>query len=442
MSRMGDLATFQSADVGPLGSRVEELVRLHAELWHGASDEPRPLGKSYKRAEKKAVERELSAVVGELSSPEVREAFLAGALEPRRIEEMAAELKPAFKRLLGLIGLPLDAVYDARFIDSTRRFLQDARAFDPDLRLDSAYQALRNVWIMNSLQFDLGLAVEPTEAVFAYSMVYPYLDNVLDDDRAAEADKLSLVAKLKDWLEGSDRPAGSPAEQKLRALVALIERRFPRPAFPGVYRSLLAIHNAQVKSLLQQRPGATASPDDVLAISFEKGGTSVLADGYLVAGALAPADEEFCFGFGTFLQLADDLQDIGEDSRRGQRTLFSAGAGRAVPLDATAARLENYVVAVIGRARRGASPGRAALCDAIEGGLALMCRESVGKHPEFFRRPFVRRARRGFPARFSYLKKLRRRIGDKMPPGVERLADLDAGLVALMAVSTRAFALD
>jgi hypothetical protein len=29
-----------------------------------------------------------------------------------------------------------------------------------------------------------------------------------------------------------------------------------------------------------------------------------------------------------------------------------------------------------------------------------------------------------------------------MPPGCDRLADLDAGLVALMAVSSRAFALD
>jgi len=182
---------------------------------------------------------------------------------------------------------------------------------------------------MNSLQFDLGLDVEPTEAVFAYSMVYPYLDNVLDDDRAAESVKLDLVAKLKDWLEGSDRPAVDPGEMKLRALVGLMERRLPRSAFPGVYRALLAIYNAQVKSLLQQRPGTDASPDDILAISLEKGGTSVLADGYLVAGALSPVDEEFCFGFGTFLQFADDLQDIAEDSRRGHRTLFTIGAGRA-----------------------------------------------------------------------------------------------------------------
>ena len=441
MGGMSDLGGFLSAGVGPLGGRVEELVRLHEGLWREASAEPRRLAKTYGRGQKKAVERELSAVVGGLSSEPVREAFLAGSLEPARIEQMAADLKPAFQRLLGLIGLPLDRIYDARFIDSARRFIQEARGFDPGLRLDSAYQALRNVWIMNSLQFDLGLAVEPTEPVFAYSMVYPYLDNVLDDDRASEADKLALIAKLRDWLEGSDRPAGSPAEEKLRALVGLMERRLPRPAFPGAYRALLTIYNAQVKSLLQQRPGTAAPPDEILSISLEKGGTSVLADGYLVAGALGPADEEFCFGFGTFLQLADDLQDIAEDTRRGHRTLFSTGGGR-VSLDATAARLENYLAAVVARARRGASPRRDALCDAIEGGLALMFRESVGKHPEYFRRSFARRARRGFPARFSYLEKLRRRIRAKMPAGCDKLADLDAGLVALMAVSSRAFALD
>ena len=438
---MNDLSSFLSGGVGPLGGRVEALVRRSEALWREAPAEPPPPKKRYARAEKKAVERELSALVGRLSSEPARTAFLDGSLDAKRLEEMAAGLRPGFRRLLRLVDLPLEAVYDARFVDSTRRFLQAARDFDPGLGLASAYQALRNVWIMNSLQFDLGLPVEHGDAIFAYSMVYPYLDNMLDDARASEAGKLALVAKLKDWLEGSGRGADSPGEEKLRSLVGLIERRFPRPRFPGVYRSLLAIYNAQVKSLLQQGPGAVSSPDDILAISFEKGGTSVLADGYLVAGDLDPAEEEFCFGFGTFLQLADDLQDVDEDSRHGHRTLFTGGAGRASS-EATAARLEAYLAAVLERARRGATPSRSALCDAIESGLALMFRESVGKHPEYFGRAFVRRARQAFPVRFSYLEKLRRRLKDNMPPGCDRLADLDAGLVALMALSSRAFALD
>jgi len=441
MGGMTSLGSFLSTGVGPLGGRIDELVRVHEDLWRRAPGEPPPPAKRYGRRDRRACEAEISALVGRLSSEEARTAFLDGSIDAARVEEMAAGLRPGFRRLLELTGLPLEAVYDARFVDSTRRFIKDAREFDPRLRLESAYQALRNVWIMNSLQFDLDLPVEPTEAVFAYSMVYPYLDNVLDDERADRSIKLALLAKLKVWLEGAAPPPESPAEEKLRSLVALMERRFPRAAHPCVYRSLLAIFNAQVKSLLQQGPGGAASPEAVLAISLEKGGTSVLADGYLVAGELAPADEEFCFGFGTFLQLADDLQDIAEDERRGHRTVFATGADRP-PLDATAARLENYLGAVLERARRGASTRRAALCDAIAGGVALMLRESVGKHPEHFRRSFVRRARRAFPVRFSYLDKLRRRIKDQLPAGVDRLVDLDAGLVALMAVSSRAFGLD
>ena len=269
---MSDISSFLSSGTGPLGARVDELVRDHARLWHAVSDAPSPAKKIYGRSEKRAAEKELSEIVAGLSSEQTRTAFLDGSLDASRLEAVAAGLRPAFKRLLRLVGLPLEAVYDARFIDSTRRFIQAARDFDPGLSLDSAYQALRNVWIMNSLQFDLGLPVEHTDAVFAYSMVYPYLDNMLDDAREAEAGKLAFVSRLRSWLEGGADPAVSPGEEKLVSLVRLIERRFPRPEFPGVYRSLLAIYNAQVKSLLQQRPEAAPSLEDILAISLEKGG--------------------------------------------------------------------------------------------------------------------------------------------------------------------------
>ena len=438
---MSDLASFLSAEAGPLGARVEGYVREHGLVWRQTPAEPLPPRKRYARAEKRSVEKELSNLVGRLSSEPSRTAFLDGTLEPVRAEELASELRPVFKRLLRLVDLPLDEVYDGRFLESTRRFLRAARDFDPGLSIASAYQALRNVWIMNSLQFDLGLAVEHTDAVFAYSMVYPYLDNVLDDAGTSETEKLALVVKLKAWLEGTERAADTPREEKLRSLVKIIERRYARPDFPDVYRSLLAIYNAQVKSLLQQRIAASPSPEDILAISLEKGGTSVLADGYLVAGRLEPVDEDFCFGFGTFLQLADDLQDIAEDARCGHWTLFSRQAGSA-PLDGQAVKLSRYLAAVLERARPGATAHRSALCDAIGSGCSLMFQESVGKHAGYFSRGFVRRSKQSFPVRFSYLRKLRRRFAEQLPPGCSRLSDLDPGLVALMALSSRAFALD
>ncbi len=417
-------------------------MRRHMRLWREASAEPRPPKKRYARAEKRAVERELSALVGRLSAPEVRTAFLDGSLDAARLEAVAAGLKPGFKRLLGLIDLPLDAVYDARFIDSTRRFLQAARDFDPGLGLDSAYQALRNVWIMNSLQFDLGLPVEHGDAVFAYSMVYPYLDNVLDDAGTSESGKLALLAKLREWLEGAGPEAASPGEARLLSLVRLIEGRLPRPRFPGVYGSLLAIYNAQVKSLLQQKPGALTSPDDVLAISLEKGGTSVLADGYLVAGG----------PFGGRRGVLLRLRDVPPAGRR------PSGHRRGFPLRAAdpvhgcrrpgRPRGRRGPARELPRRRDRAGPARR---DAGAVGALRRHRGRTGAHVQGLRGKTPRavpeavtsgRPKRGFPVRFSYLERLRKRLGDGMPAGGARLADLDPGLVALMALSSRAFALD
>ena len=256
----------------------------------------------------------------------------------------AAKLRPFLKRILDRLNIPLAAIYDARFLDATRRFIRAARDFDPDLRVDAVYQALRNVWIMNTLQLYLGREIAATDAIVGYSLIYPYLDNYLDDAAVSEPEKLKLVVKLRRWLEGEEDPPAGPLEEKLQALVRLIEGEFGRAGFPRVYASLLAIHNAQIKSLLQQRRLQPPDPPRILEISLEKGGTSVLADGYLAAGTLTPAEEAFCFGLGTCLQLADDLQDIAEDLRRGHITLFSQAAGKR-PLDALVDTLSSYMFA-------------------------------------------------------------------------------------------------
>jgi hypothetical protein len=92
-------------------------------------------------------------------------------------------------------------------------------------------------------------------------------------------------------LAGLRRPS---REEAVFRLVARIEAEFPRPRFADVHASLLAIHGGQVHSLTQQDDPEI--PDArILAISCEKGGSSVLADLYLVAGD-APRPERFAFG--------------------------------------------------------------------------------------------------------------------------------------------------
>jgi len=71
---------------------------------------------------------------------------------------------------------------------------------------------------------------------------------------------------------------------------------------------------------------------EVLKICLTKGGASVVADGYLVAGRLTEAQRYFLFGYGAYLQLLDDIQDVEEDQNTGLMTVFSK-EHRLAPLD-------------------------------------------------------------------------------------------------------------
>ncbi len=440
-------SVFLSENLGALGPAVRELVGEAARLWRETPADLWEPPRRFLRREKKAVEKDLGALVEAVSSEQKKLGAGATLDDPAEIERIVAGLRPFIRSLLARLDLGIEAVYDARFVDATRDFLRAARDFDPDLAMPAVYQALRNVWIMNTLQFYLGAAIEHTDATFGYSMIYPYLDNVLDDPGLSESQKLESVGRLRSWLEGEAATAASPTEEKLRALVGRIERRFPRDRFPAVFRSLLAIHNAQIRSLRQQRrPGPHGTEealgaDEILDISMEKGGTSVLADGYLVAGDLAPSAQRFCFAFGTVLQLADDLQDLTDDLGRGHMTLFSRAAGDG-PLDGAAYKLCRFIEASAARVLDEYAARESALRKVIPKNCILMAMEAVGAQPSFFSRTCRRGFERSFPVRFSYLKKLRRRLGDKFPGGAATIAGLDPLSAAFMAVSSRAFSLD
>lgn len=217
---------------------------------------------------------------------------------------------------------------DGGFCDATSDFIEQARTFDISLKLDDIFQALRNVWIMNCIQVFLGQRVRITPSVFAYSMLYPYTDNFLDAGSISGTQKQDINSRLEKKLAGERVISETPLENRLFRLVEMIEGQYDRKLFPMVYESLLGIHGAQVRSMRQD----IASPlpfEEIKDISAEKGGCSVLADGYLVKGSLSENEAAFIFCFGMLLQLVDDLQDAADDRKNGHKTLFTANGGGA-----------------------------------------------------------------------------------------------------------------
>jgi len=305
------------------------------------------------------------------------------------------------------------------FFAASTAFAREARAFAPDLSDSSLGQALRNVWIGNSLQMRLGLPIGLGPGLFAYSMLYPLTDNVLDDPALDGHAKRAFNDRFGRRLLGlAVRPAGA-REAAVFELVRRIEREFPRDAFPEVHESLLAIHGGQVRSLGQQ-DDPRLSDGEILEITFEKGGSSVLADLYLVAGKVRPDDERFAFAYGTFLQLLDDLQDVEADIAAGHRTIFTCAAGRGV-LDEPAARLGGFIDRVLD-AGPALSLEEADQRDLIRRNCRMLLVGAVADQQGRFSRPFRRRLERQWPFTFGAMRRLRHRGERRLRDAASRLA--------------------
>jgi len=227
-----------------------------------------------------------------------------------------------FGRASGFTEDEINSDFSKALPITTNKFIYNVKEFDKDINLDKIVQAIRNLWIMNILQALFNIKVECTPSIFAYSMLYPYTDNYLDSTEISLQDKKLINERFKLRLEGEGIKAENSYEKDLFKLVSMIEGQYPRSGFKEVYESLLCIHAAQCNSLTQQNGIISPYEKDILGISFEKGGASVLADAYLVNGSLGEEKTDFMFAYGALLQLCDDLQDAKEDLKNGHMTIF------------------------------------------------------------------------------------------------------------------------
>jgi hypothetical protein len=115
-----------------------------------------------------------------------------------------------------------------------------ARRFDPAITSEDIYQAGRNVWTANFLQLLLGMPVHVTPAIFAYSLLYPYCDNYLDDPAIPSATKLDFNERFRSRLAGASIAPRDRHERIISDLVGMIEAQFERAHYPQVFASLLA----------------------------------------------------------------------------------------------------------------------------------------------------------------------------------------------------------
>ena len=392
-----------------VAEKVQESVEYYSKIWKNAGTDIAPFLTEKSIIDKRRNMSEFSKSVSDLKSCMARRPKSpADGIPEAWSADMKAGVTSFARTLLRLKDPELQELLLGASIDSADRFAAESGKYDPDMVFDDIFQAMRNVWIMNVLQIIAGVKVEYTKPIFAYSLLYPYTDNFLDDPEIPGPEKARFNARLSKRLHGELPVPENNLEEKVFGLLVIIEEVYPRESFSEVFESILCIQDAQIKSLLQQKR-RIESYEQTLAISAEKGGTSVLADCFLVCGRPDDRLIRFSVGFGFLLQLIDDLEDTLGDRAAGNSTVFSSAQTKEELSDAVL-RLIVFLHTALDYENASPVPYTGEIRTLFENNCMNLILEAVFKNKDLFDKKLVRGLEKYSPFPPSYFAKLKKEI--------------------------------
>jgi hypothetical protein len=386
---------------------VETQVDQTVNVWRDSAGVSAPIARRYSLEEQRVNEDAYDNALLEVEEA-LRPPPLTGKEQARAQDRIVASFARFSANALGLDGEATGLLTNG-FLPVGTSLARWARRFDPDLSMAGIIQAARNAWTACGLQPLLGVRLALTPSILGYSLLYPYSDNLLDDEDISSDTKLRFSRRFRRQLLGEKLQAEGHRERSLWALIDLIETQYPRALYPNVFACLLAIHRAQEQSVGQAN---SHSEIECLRVSCAKGGSSVLADACLAYGSLTDQESSFAFEWGVLLQLGDDLQDVREDLRRGSMTLFSRAAAAGRPLDGLTIQLLRFSQHV-GKSMEELPGGTAVFKDLLAMSWRSLIIGAVADSREFFSPAFLREAEQFSPFRFDFLRTRKGRIASQ-----------------------------
>ncbi len=417
---------------------VCELAQEALSLWRQEEICPAPFERTFTPGEQAPRERHLDRFLQTIEA-ELRELPRTKTERNAARSRITSGFVDFAKGSLDLDDRHLELLLNDGFSTVATQLAREARQLDRDVSAADIFQASRNAWTACGLQTLMGQRMHLTPAIFAYSMLYPYTDNYLDDPTISLQAKVAFNERFRQRLGGCAVAPFNEREAAIWALVKLIEEQYARADWPGVYGSLLRIQHAQENSIRELRLGSSLTDDEVLKVSFEKGGASVLADAYLAAGSLSAEEQRVAFGWGVLLQIVDDLQDVRQDLREGNLTLFTQCAAREAqeqaartPLDEVTTRTLNFGHRIMRQvdamrsdhlARQNGEPKRSSLKEMIRMSSSLLLIWSAAACRELYTRKYLQELERHSPFRFACLDAKRKKLA-RWTPALTRLFEL------------------
>ena len=288
------------------------------------------------------------------------------------------------------------------FVTEIKDFLREVRAYTPELSFADIGQALRN-YIVYMMFKQLHKDSSPfSKTCYGYSMLYPYTDNYIDNPGNSSADKARYNTLIQDFLHKKQPFPTCSHDTKTLHFLSAASTAADRTDSDTARSLLLMMLEAQEESLKQQKSEKPLTLEERLAISLYKGGVSVLIDRYYVAEKMTREDFLFYLGFGFFLQLADDLQDIGEDSKRGGQTLFTISLQ-----EHALEKLVNKLLHFVHNLCSTFCPENTAFLQLVRNSSYQLIAMSLNRSKEYFHADYVKRMETSFPVPFSCLEQSR-----------------------------------
>ncbi|GAA0724724.1 hypothetical protein GCM10008905_19100 [Clostridium malenominatum] len=388
------------------------MINLYRDIWWEASTEFKLHRKANTYIEKILIETKFNTFIDDIINH--IESF---PLEIEKREEWKRKGNEYIERAIlkedtFKIGI-IDYQMKKKFFKATKDFIKECREFDNDIDYEDIGQAMRNVWIIAIFQKIIGADIKFTKAIFGYSMLYPYTDNYLDDPSVSMEHKKDFNIRLSRRLKGEPIIGVNSHEEKVYKLIECIEAIFKREEYKKVYEKLLLIHAGQIKSLSQQETVSIPYEKDILGISIEKGGASVLVDGYLINGMLTKDEEIFAYGYGFLLQLCDDLQDVKDDLKNSHMTLMSQLAGKYY-LDVITNKLINLTIKVVEDAKCFRGDNTQELKNLIKNNCIIMILFAIVNNRDFYSKEYIDLVEKSLPFTLEYIDTIKSKLKNKI----------------------------
>ena len=379
---------------------VEPYIDHFINIWEKSPTSFPAFNRAYSEAEQLERENNFEQIQLKLKSLQSR-----STIKKLKTSNPESKFFPVFRSFLQSIfdfeEAHLEIILSEQFRGVSKAFFYQARDFGPELTPENIYQGLRNVWIMNGLQLMMNLPVEITPSVFAYSMIYPYSDNLLDDPNITSVEKREFSFRFNKRLHGESIAPLNHTEKQLFELVSMFEDQYNRKDFPEVYQSLYAIQKGQTDSLkLLKTDGLTNN--EIRRVCFEKGGASVLADGYLVAGKLSKQEEQALFGYGIYLQMLDDIQDMKEDADANTNTMCTSL--QQINLGEFVNRTIHFGRVALGEMKCFKASNVEVFLNLMNRSIETMAIESVGLNNSVFSEEYLAEMERYSPLHFDFVR--------------------------------------